>query len=129
MNTPLTPTLTHALGRLLLALLFIVAGAGKLADPAGTAAYMQAMGVPSLLLWPTIALELLGGIALLLGYRTHFVGIALAVFTVLAAAIFHHDFANPMQQIMFLKNMAIAGGLLVAAVAPNLFSLDSRRAA
>jgi putative oxidoreductase len=129
MNAASIPSIPfiHLAGRALLAILFIVAGFGKLTDPAGTAGYMQAMGVPALLLWPTIALELLGGIALLVGYRTQLIGLALAAFTLLAAVIFHHDFGNQMQQIMFLKNLSIAGGLLIVSVVAKPLSLDSRQ--
>ncbi len=119
--------ITHLVGRILLGLIFIVAGLGKLAAPAGTAGYMQAMGVPTALLWPTVALELLGGIALLLGYRTTLVAWALAAFTIIAGLIFHTDFTNQMQQIMFLKNLAIAGGLLILSGAANPLSLDARK--
>lgn len=116
----------HLAGRVLLALIFIVAGFGKLAAPAGTVGYMQAMGVPTILLWPTIALELLGGIALLVGYRTKLVAWALAVFTLLAAIIFHRNLADQMQMVMFLKNLSIAGGLLIVSVAANPLSVDAR---
>ncbi len=116
------------LGRVMLALIFILAGLGKIQDPAGTAGYMQAMGVPALLLWPTIALELLGGIAIAIGYKTQYVAIALAAFSLLAAFIFHRNFGDQMQMIMFLKNIAIAGGLLLLAVGgKTAFSLDNKK--
>lgn len=119
----------HLAGRVLLSLIFIIAGFGKLTATAGTAGYMQAMGVPTVLLWPTIALELLGGIALLVGFQTKYVAWALAAFTLVAGAIFHNNFADQMQSIMFMKNLAIAGGLLILSVAAsNPFSLDSRKA-
>lgn len=119
----------HAAGRILLSIIFITAGLSKLAAPAGTVGYMQAMGVPTFLLWPTIALELIGGIALLVGYRTKYVAWALAAFTLVAGLIFHNNFADQMQSIMFMKNLAIAGGLLILSVAAsNPFSLDQRKA-
>jgi putative oxidoreductase len=122
-------TIIHFAGRILLSLIFIVAGFGKLTATAGTAGYMQAMGVPTFLLWPTIALELLGGIALLVGYRTQYVAWALAAFTLVAGLIFHNNFADQIQSIMFMKNLAITGGLLILSVAAsNPFSLDSRKA-
>ncbi len=69
------------------------------------------------------------GIALLVGYRTRLVAWALAAFTLVAGLIFHHDFANQMQQIMFMKNLAIVGGLLILSVAPsNPLSFDQRKA-
>jgi putative oxidoreductase len=118
---------SHLAGRILLALIFIIAGAGKIADPAGTAGYMQSMGVPAILLWPTIALEVLGGIAIIVGFQTRLVAYALAIFTILAAAIFHSNFADPMQQMIFLKDIAIAGGfLLLASSGATACSIDKR---
>lgn len=116
------------LGRIMLALIFILAGLGKIQDPAGTADYMQAMGVPSILLWPTIALEVLGGIAIAIGYKTRYAAFALAIFSILAAVIFHRNFGDQMQMILFLKNIAMAGGLLLLAVGgKTAYSMDIRR--
>lgn len=118
---------SHLVGRILIALIFIIAGAGKLMDPAGTAGYMQSAGVPTLFLWPTIALELLGGIAIVLGFHTRIVSYLLAFFCVAAAVLFHMDFSNQMQQILFLKNLAIAGGfLLLASSGATALSIDKR---
>ena len=116
------------LGRIMLALIFILAGLGKIQDPAGTAGYMQSAGVPGILLWPTIALEVLGGLALVLGYKTRYAAFTLAIFSVVAALMFHRNFADQMQMIMFLKNIAIAGGLLLLAVGGSTaFSMDNKR--
>ena len=116
------------IGRIMLALIFILAGVGKITDPAGTMGYMQSAGLPGLLLWPTIALELLGGIALVVGYKTRLVAFALAAFCVLAGVLFHSNFADQMQMILFLKNIAIAGGLLLLAVGGSTaYSMDNRR--
>lgn len=118
---------SHLVGRVLIALIFIIAGAGKLMDPAGTAAHMQSAGVPTLLLWPTIALELLGGIAIVLGFQTRIVSYFLALFCVATAVLFHMDFSDQMQQILFLKNLAIAGGfLLLASSGATALALDKR---
>ncbi len=118
---------SHLVGRILIALIFIIAGAGKLMDPAGTAGYMQSAGVPTLFLWPTIALELLGGIAIVLGFQTRIVSYLLAFFCVAAAVLFHMDFSNQMQQILFLKNLAIAGGfLLLASSGATALAVDKR---
>ena len=117
----------HLLGRILLALIFIIAGVGKISDPAGTAGYMQSVGLPGFLVWPTIALEVLGGIAIIIGFQTRIAAFALAVFTLAAAALFHTNFADPMQSIMFMKNLSIAGGLLLlAASGATALSLDKR---
>lgn len=119
---------SHLVGRILLALIFILSGFGKLTDPAGTAGYMQAMGVPTLLLWPTVALELLGGIAIVIGFQTRIVALALAGFSIVSALIFHSNFADQMQMINFLKNLAMAGGLLLlATTGATALSVDSRK--
>lgn len=112
-------------GRLMLALIFVLAGIGKISDPAGTAGYMQAMGVPTLLLWPTIVLELLGGLAIAVGFKTRYAALALAGFSVLAAIIFHSNFSDQIQSVLFLKNIAMAGGLILLAVGgKTAYSMD-----
>jgi putative oxidoreductase len=119
---------SHLVGRILLALIFILSGFGKLMDPAGTAGYMKAMGVPMLLLWPTVALELLGGIAIVIGFQTRIVAVALAGFSIASALIFHSNFADQMQMINFLKNLAMAGGfLLLATTGATALSVDRRK--
>jgi putative oxidoreductase len=112
------------LGRVMLALIFILAGISKIQDPAGTMGYMQSMGVPGALLWPTVALEVLGGLAVAVGYKTRYAAFALAIFSIAAAVIFHRNFADQMQMILFLKNIAMAGGLLLLATsARTAFSI------
>ncbi len=98
--------------RFFLALIFVLAGIGKLTGYAETQGFMQSMGVPSAVLPLVIVLELTGGILLFIGYRARLVALLLAGFSIIAAVIFHSHFADPMQMIMFLKNVAIAGGLL-----------------
>ena len=115
-------------GRIMLALIFILAGIGKIQDPAGTSGYMQSVGLPGILLWPTIALEVLGGLAIAVGYQTRIAAFALAIFSIVAAFIFHKNFGDQMQMIMFLKNIAMAGGLLLLAVGGDTaYSLDSKK--
>lgn len=114
-------------GRIMLALIFILAGIGKIQDPAGTAGYMQSVGLPGILLWPTIALEVLGGLAIAVGFKTRYAAFALAIFSVVSAFIFHKNFGDQMQMIMFLKNIAMAGGLLLLAVGgKTAFSMDNK---
>ncbi len=116
------------LGRIMLALIFILAGVGKITDPAGTIGYMQSVGLPGVLLWPTIALELLGGLAIVVGFKVRYVAFALAGFCVLSALLFHKNFADEMQMYMFMKNIAMAGGLLLLAVSGRTaFCWDNRR--
>jgi putative oxidoreductase len=112
----------------MLALIFILAGVGKIIDPAGTSSYMESMGVPSTLLWPTVILEVAGGIALAVGYKTSLAAFALAIFSISAAVLFHSDFGDKMQMVLFLKNIAMAGGLLLLAVSgTTAYSLDSKK--
>lgn len=117
-------------GRLLLAQIFIIAGASKLgAGYAGTQDYMAAAGLPGILLPFVIIIELGGGLALVAGLFTRWVALALAIFSLLAAVFFHTDFANQMQSIMFMKNLAIAGGLLLLVrYGAGELSIDARRA-
>ena len=118
------------LGRVFLSLIFIVSGLGKITAYAGTQAYMESAGVPGLLLPVVIALEVLGGLAIMLGWKTRVAAFLLAGFTLLSALLFHADFGDPMQQIMFLKNLALAGGfLLLLSHGPGPWSLDNREVA
>lgn len=128
MNT--IQTLSAPLGRLLLALIFIIAGYGKIFAYAGTQGYMDSMGVPGVLLPLVIALELLGGLAIVLGWQTRIVAFLLAGFCVLSAVIFHGNVGDQGEQIQFLKNLGLAGGfLLLVAHGAGAWSLDNRRGA
>lgn len=99
--------------RVLLAVMFLMAGMNKLGEGyAGTQGYMEAMGVPGFLLPLVIALEIGGAIALIVGFQTKLAAAALAVFTVSAAVLFHADFSDQMQSILFMKNIAVTGGFL-----------------
>ncbi|MGZ8272213.1 MAG: DoxX family protein [Methylophilus sp.] len=112
-------------GRIMMSIIFILAGVGKVMDPAGTAGYMDTMGVPSALLWPTAALEILGGVAIAIGFKTRYAAFALAGFSIAAAVLFHRNLADQMQMILFLKNIAMAGGLLLlATTGKTAFSVD-----
>lgn len=114
------------LGRAGLSLIFILAGWGKMAGYAATQGYMESMGVPGALLPLVIALELGGGLAILLGVFTRPIAIALALFSVVSALIFHANLADPMQSILFWKNFALAGGfLLLANQGPGAMSLEA----
>ena len=114
-------------GRVLLALMFVIAGWGKIGGYAGTQGYMEAMGVPGALLPLVILLELGGGLAVVLGLFTRTLSVLLAGFCVVAAVIFHYQPADQMQMIMFMKNLSVAGGFLVlAAAGAGAFSVDAR---
>ena len=111
--------------RILMPILFITAGWGKITGYAGTQQYMEAMGVPGALLPLTILLEFGGGLAILFGFLTRTVALFTAGFTILTALLFHTDFAEGVNQLMFMKNLTIAGGFIVLAVAgPGGFSID-----
>ena len=114
-------------GRSLLASLFVISGLGKLAAYAGTAGYMESVGVPGALLPLVIALEVLGGLAIIAGYKTRIVAGILAVFSIASAVLFHSNLGDQIQQIMFLKNVAIAGGFItLAARGAGSWSIDNR---
>lgn len=120
------PALTLLAARILLALLFIMAGLGKLADVQGFAGYMASGGVPAFLAWPVIALEILGGLAVLSGLLTRPAALALAAFSLASGLLFHFDPADQMQMTMLLKNLGLAGGfLLLWATGPGAWSLDA----
>jgi putative oxidoreductase len=103
-------------GRILLGHIFLLAGINKISAYEGTAGYMEAMGVPGMLLPLVILLEIAGGLALIIGFRARWAAIALAGFTALAAILFHADFSDQTQMILFMKNWAITGGLLLVYV-------------
>lgn len=114
-------------GRLLLAVIFLLSGWSKLADPAGTAAYITSVGLPFAQIgaYLAIVVELVGGAALLFGYRTKVAAAVLAIFTLATAAFFHSALGDQNQFIHFFKNIAIVGGLLqVIAFGSGRLSLD-----
>lgn len=115
-------------GRLLLAFMFIYSGLGKITGYEGSAQYMQQAGVPGLLLPLVIVVELVGGLAIAVGWRTRLAAFLLAGFSILAALFFHAKFDDPAQQIQFMKNLTIAGGFLLLVVhGAGALSLDGRR--
>ena len=116
-----------AAARVLLAALFLVSGVEKVFAPAMIQGYIASAGLPfpSLVYVLTIVIEVGAGALLLVGFRTRLMAGVLAAFTVAAALIFHRALGDPNQFVHFLKNLAIAGGLLhVAAVGAGAFSLD-----
>ncbi len=116
------------LGGVMMAHIFVLAGINKITGYAGTQGYMEAMGVPGMLLPLVIVLEVAGGLALIIGWKTQWAAYALAAFTLVAAFIFHSNLADQMQMILFMKNIAITGGLLLLSVAgAGQFSIDGRR--
>ena len=122
-------------GRVLLALMFIVAGFGKLSDISGTAGYIASGGLPmaSALAVLVGLLELFGGIAVAVGFQARWAALALGLFTLAASVLFHKFWAVPadqafVQQLMFMKNLSVAGGMfVVAALGAGPASVDARR--
>jgi putative oxidoreductase len=99
--------------RILLSALFVVGGVGKITAIAGTQGYMESKGIPGILIYPTILLELGGGVLVILGFRTRVVAALLAGFCVVSALIFHNNLGDQTQFIMFMKNLGLAGGFLL----------------
>jgi putative oxidoreductase len=136
MTMQLTPSQNAAalIGRTLLAVMFLLAGYGKIGGFAGTAAYIASKGLPlpEVLAAGTIVLEIGAGLALLLGWKARWAALALALFTVLASVLFHNYWAMPadqqrMQMLMFMKNLAVTGGMLmVFAFGPGAWSIDRK---
>jgi putative oxidoreductase len=121
---------TILIGRILLSAIFLLSGFGKLTAIAGTAGYFGSLGLPV----PTVTavvvglIELLGGIAILVGFQTRIVAWVLAIFTLATGLVAHTGWADQMQMIQFLKNLGITGGfLLLASSGPGAYSIDAKR--
>lgn len=124
-------------GRVLLALMFIQAGWGKLTGIEGAAGYIASGGLPFATALAVIVglLELVGGLAIAVGFQARWAALALGLFTLAASLLFHKFWAAPaeqafMQQLLFMKNMSVAGGMFIlAALGSGPASVDARRAA
>ena len=120
-------TIAAPAGRILISLIFVTSGFSKVSGYTATQGYMEAMGVPGMLLPLVIAVELLGGLAVMLGWHTRLAAFLLAGFSLLSALLFHANFGDQMQMIMFMKNISIAGGfLMIVSFGGGAFSLDNR---
>ena len=125
------------IARILLALMFILAGLSKFAGLEGTAGYIASKGLPlpGVLAFLTALLEVVGGLAIAVGFHARIAALALALFTLLASVLFHNFWAVPaaqqmVQQLMFMKNLSVAGGLLLLfAFGAGGASVDARRQA
>jgi len=116
---------TELAGRILIALIFVIAGYGKIGGYEATQAYMAATGVPGGLLPLVILTELGGGLLIILGLFTRYVAFALAGFSIVSGILFHAGSADQLQQILFMKNLAMAGGFLFLVVhGAGFISLD-----
>ncbi|MCR5867144.1 DoxX family protein [Aquincola sp. J276] len=131
-STSLQLSVLPLVARLLVAAIFLVSGFGKLMAPGGTIGYIASVGLPlpELAYAGALIAELGGGLLLVLGYRTRWVAAALAAFSVVSALLFHSALADQNQMFHFLKNLAMAGGLLqFVAFGGGGFSLDERKPA
>ncbi|MFL9998668.1 DoxX family protein [Paraburkholderia sediminicola] len=127
MNTK-TQSYVMAIARVLMALIFILSGLSKISAAAAMRGYMETMGLPRWLLWPTIFFEIGTGVLIVVGFETRIAASLLAGFCLVTAAIFHSQFSDQVQMIMFLKNLTMAGGFaLLASVGPGRLSADARR--
>lgn len=104
----------------------MLSGLDKISNFEATQGYMSAMGVPSFLLVPTILLEVVGGLAIIIGFKTQLVAAAMTFFCIISAVLFHNNLADQMQFIMFMKNISMAGGfLLLVASSKTMLSIDN----
>jgi len=119
---------SQLVARVFIGQIFLLAGITKIGAYAGTQGYMESVGVPGMLLPAVILVEVVGGLAVIAGWKTRWASYALAGFSVAAAILFHANFADQIQMIMFMKNIAISGGLLLlAAHGAGAYSIDNRR--
>lgn len=117
---------TDVMARVSLVALFFLAGTTKLQNYAGTADWMEAMGVPGALLPLVILAEIAGAIAIITGYQTRLAALGLAVFSIASAAIFHNNLADQTEFLMFFKNMSMAGGFLILTLSgARSWSIDA----
>ncbi len=117
-------------GRVMIALIFVLAGSSKFSAIEGTQGYMQALGLPGILIYPTILFEVAAGLAIIAGFQTRSVALALAGFSLLSALIFHNQLGDQTQFILFMKNVAMAGGFLfLARYGAGELSIDNHRSA
>jgi putative oxidoreductase len=100
------------IARLLISALFLISAYDKIFSIDGTMSWMEGFGIPGLLLYPTIALEIILPLFIIIGYQARIAAGLLAIFCIATAFIFHYDFVDQMQTIAFLKNLGLAGGFL-----------------
>lgn len=116
------------LARILLGLLFVIAGFGKLGDVAGFGGYMATGGIPAVLAWPVVLFEIIAGLALIVGFQTRIVALALAGFCVVSGVLYHFDPADQMQMTQLMKNLGLAGGYLALWITgAGAWSVDALR--
>ena len=116
------------IGRIFISSVFLLSGYNKIFSYENTVTWMEGYGVPGFLLWPTIVLEILLPIFIIIGYKTQLSAILLAIFSITTAIIFHLDFSNQMQVVAFLKNLGLAGGFLFISInGPKDFAVERKK--
>ena len=126
--TSIINTASAPIGRLLISLMFLMSGLNKIGNYSNTSGWMESMGVSSSFLPLVITLEILAAVAIIIGWKTKIAAFLLAGFCIISGIIFHSDFSNQLEIIMFMKNIAIAGGFLFLVVnGPGNFSIDYRK--
>ena len=117
--------IVELIGRILLSALFLIEGIGKISMQEDVVMYMENYGIPGILFVPTVILEILFPLLLIVGYKTKLAAFVMALFTFTVAIIFHTDFSDGIQLVFFLKDLAINGGFLMIFVyGANKISLD-----
>ncbi|MCA0400644.1 MAG: DoxX family protein [Proteobacteria bacterium] len=128
LNNPAINNLALLAGRVMLSVMFIKAGYDKIGGFAGTQKYMEAFGVPGMLLPLVIVAEIGLGLMVLAGFKTRLAALGLAGFTLIAALIFHRNLMDGTQYLLFMKNIAITGGFLALMVAgAGAYSMDAKQ--
>ena len=116
------------IGRIVISLVFLFSAYNKILNYEGTTTWMEGFGVPGFLLGPTIALEIILPLLIIVGYKTKISAMILSIFCIVTALIFHLDFSNQMQIIALLKNFGLAGGFLFIAVnGPKDWAIDKKK--
>ena len=116
------------MGRLLISALFLLSAYNKIFSIDGTMSWMEGFGIPGFLLYPTIALEIIFPLLVIVGYKARVSAGLLAIFCIATAFLFHYDFADQTQTIAFLKNLGLAGGFLfIVANGTKDWSIDKEK--
>ena len=116
------------IGGILISSIFLLSGYNKIFDYSGTAGWMEGFGIPGFLLGPTIALEIILPLLIIIGYQTKLASTILFLFSIATAFIFHSDFSNQVEMIAFLKNIGLAGGFIIIAVnGPKDWAIEKKK--
>ncbi len=121
-------SLLDLIGRVFISSVFLLSGYNKIFNFDETVTWMEGYGVTGFLLWPTIVLEIILPILIIIGYKTQLSAVLLAIFSIVTALIFHLDFSNQMQTIALLKNFGLAGGFIFIAInGPKDWAIDKKK--